>query len=359
MLFGADIFTLAVMEAPLYLLEKKSSFLDLARPVIFFDLETTGTSVTTDRIVELYAIKLQADSSQQELHHYIHPTVPIPAGATAVHGITDAMVKDKPSFAQLAGELALFFEGCDLAGYNIKRFDVPLLLREFDRCKKYPINYNEVKLVDAMSIYHLKEKRDLSAAVRFYCQREHADAHSARADVQATMDILKKQLLLYNDLEPNTSFLHDYLSAGYNVDLAGRFVRNEEGKIVFSFGQHKGKKACTEPDYLKWIVSNAEFPVDTRMVAKKIYMQCRWEEEIRAWIKLHKLATTELLAALYAAAKAGEAVFPFAVDKQHGQLTITYLTEPPSFYSCVNEEAVRILLSVVDELLRKNKSETA
>jgi DNA polymerase-3 subunit epsilon len=274
-------------------------------------LETTGTSVTTDRIVELYAIRVNADGSEDELHHYINPTVPIPPDATAVHNITDAMVKDKPTFAQLAGELAAFFEGCDLAGYNIKRFDVPLLLREFDRCKKYPINYNEVKLVDAMGIYHLKERRDLSAAVRFYCQREHADAHSAKADVQATIDILKKQLLLYEDLQPNTTFLHDYLNAGLNVDLAGRFVRNEEGTIVFNFGAHKGKEACTEPDYLKWII-NSDFPVDTRMVAKKIYMQCVWEEEIKAWITNHKLATTNsLLAAMYTSVKSGEAYLSF------------------------------------------------
>jgi DNA polymerase-3 subunit epsilon len=342
------------MDKPLYLLSKTNNFLQLARPVIFFDLETTGTNVVTDRIVELFAIRVNADGTQDELHHYINPTVPIPPDATAVHGITDAMVKDKPTFTQLADELATFFEGCDLAGYNIKRFDVPLLLREFDRCKKYPINYNEVKLVDAMGIYHLKERRDLSAAVKFYCQREHVEAHSAKADVQATIDILKKQLLMYDDLQPNTSFLHDYLSAGYNVDLAGRFVRNEEGNIIFNFGAHKGREACTEPDYLKWIFENGDFPVDTRMVAKKIYMQCRWEEEIKAWIAENKLSsTTELLAALYISVKSGEAVFPFAVTKDEGKLTVTYLTEPPASYTCINEEAVKILLLVLDRLLRE------
>src|SRR5688572_4241575 len=154
-----------------YTSKVEDPFLVLQKPIVFFDLETTGTSTATDRIVEICAIRLHPDGSRKELHHLLNPTIPISAGATAVHGITDEMVAGKPTFGDLLDELYPFFYGADLAGYNIKRFDVPMLMEEFHRYKKYPINVNEVKLVDAMGIYHSKEKRDLSAAVRFYCGR--------------------------------------------------------------------------------------------------------------------------------------------------------------------------------------------
>jgi len=194
------------MEQPYYIPQKETTFLHLEKPLIFFDLETTGTHPSTDRIVELCAVKLHPDGTREELYHLINPTIPISPGASAVHGITDEKVANKPTFGDLVNELAALFEGCDLGGYNIKKFDVPLLMEEFHRHKKYPISYSEVKLVDAMGIYHSKEKRDLSAAVKFYCDREHGEAHSAKADVLATIDILKHQLLRYEDLEPNTSF---------------------------------------------------------------------------------------------------------------------------------------------------------
>lgn len=289
-----------MMEQPFVLPITEESFLKLTRPIVFFDLETTGTTPSTDRIVEIYAIKLHVDGTRTELHHVLNPTIPISPGATAAHGFTDEMVADKPLFKDLANKLADFFQDCDLAGYNIKKYDVPMLMEEFHRCKKYPINFNEVKLIDAMGIYHNKEKRDLASAVRFYCQQEHAEAHSSKADVLATINVLKHQLLKYDDLEPNTSFLHDYLSAGNNVDFAGKFVRDQDGKIVFNFGQHKGKEACTEPEYLKWILDN-DFAVDTKMVAKKIYMHCIWEGQIKGWLALNKISEDYTLAsALYA-----------------------------------------------------------
>lgn len=263
------------MEPSFFIPSREETFMSLSRPLIFFDLETTGINALTDRIVEIYAVKHLPNGSQEELHHLLNPTIPISPGASATHGYTDGMVADKPTFADVVEELVLFFKDADLAGYNIKKYDVPMLLEEFGRCKKYPINYNEVKLVDAMSIFHQKEKRDLSAAVKFYLEADHSEAHSAKADVLATIGILKKQLLVYDDLQPNTSFLHDCIDAGNTVDLHWRwFIRDEKGTIVLNFGKHKGVEACTQPEYLKWMIAEGDFPVSTKMVAKKIYMHC-------------------------------------------------------------------------------------
>ena len=333
--------------------QTENNFLKLERPIVFFDLETTGKVPLTDRIVEIYAVKLNIDGVQEELHHLINPTIPISAGAIEAHGITDEMVADKPTFKDLGEEIAAFFQGCDLGGYNIKKYDVRMLMEEFHRCKKYPINYNEVKLVDAMGIYHSKEKRDLSAALRFYCQKEHADAHSAKSDVLATIDILKRQLLMYEDLEPNTSFLHDFLNAGDNVDFAGKFIRDEEGRIILNFGMHKGKEACSEPDYLKWMYEKGEFAVDTKMVAKKIYMNCKWEGEINSWLQVNKIhVNLSTLSALYTTLKFGNNIFPFSVDGNEGKVTINYLIEPPVQLRLVHPDAVKLMLSILDRQLR-------
>lgn len=338
------------MENSYYIPKKDETFLELQKPIVFFDLETTGTSTTNDRIVELCAIRINSDGSREELNHLVNPTIPIAPGATAVHGITDEMVQDKPTFGDLIDELAAFFESCDLGGYNIKRFDVPMLMEEFHRHKRYPINFNEVKLVDAMGIYHSKEKRDLSAAVKFYCKREHEGAHSAKADVLATIDILKHQLLKYDDLEPNTSFLHDYLSSGNNVDLAGKFVRDEHGNIVFNFGEHKGMEACTEPGYLQWMLKK-DFAIDTKMVAKRIYMHCKWEEEIKTWLNDNKiLENTATTSALYTTVKFEKGVFPFAYKKEQN-VTISYLIEPMSSYIFNHPDAVKVLLNYLGSFL--------
>jgi DNA polymerase III subunit epsilon len=342
-----------VMEHTYYIPQTESKFLQLAKPIVFFDLETTGTSTTKDRIIEICAIKVNTDGKQEEIYHLINPTIPISPGATAVHGITDEMVADKPTFGDLAEQLAAYFEGCDLGGYNIKRFDVPMLMEEFHRFKKYPIHYSEVKLVDVMAIYHRKEKRDLSAAVKFYCDREHEEAHSAKADVLATIDILKRQLLKYGDLEPNTSFLHDYLDSGNTVDISGKFVRNENGDIVFSFGKHQGKLACSEPDYLRWML-NGEFPVDTKMVANRIYKNCIWENEINDWLHQNKLMQEAAVAsALYTAIKYEKDIHPFTITRQDNKVTITYGTESPSSYTLVHPDAVATILKTLDGWLRQ------
>lgn len=341
------------MNPSFYIPPPEASFLELQRPIIFFDLETTGIDPLKDRIVELYAVKILADGQQQEMHRLVNPTIPISPGATATHGITDEMVADQPTFAQLAQELSAFFEGCDLGGFNIRRYDLPMLLEEFGRCKKYPINYNEVKVVDAMSIYHNKEKRDLSAAVRFYLQREHDGAHSARADVLATIEILKRQLLLYEDLEANTTFLHDLAGAGASVDPHWRFVRNEEERIVFNFGKHKGEEACTQPGFLEWMLKE-EFAVATKMVAKKILMHSRWEKGIREWLQAARLLEhREVAAALYATVTSGEGIYPFSVSRQAGKLTVQYQGPPPSSYTFEHKEAERIMLKVLEGVVRE------
>lgn len=342
------------MENSYYIPQREDTFLKLEKPIVFFDLETTGTSTTSDRIVEICAIRLNPNGSREELHHLVNPTVPIAPGATAIHGITDEMVADKPSFGDLVEELAAFFEGCDLGGYNIKRFDVPMLMEEFHRLKKYPINFNEVKLVDAMGIYHSKEKRDLSAAVRFYCQKEHEGAHSARADVLATIDILKHQLLKYEELEPNTSFLHDYLSSGSNVDIGGKFIRDDKGVIVFNFGKHEGKPACTEPDYLKWMIGG-DFSIDTKMVANRIYKNCIWEKEIKEWLNKNKIfQNTATASSLYTTVKFDQEIFPFALQTEASKLTVIYLIEPSSSYTLVHQDAVETLLKILEGFLSEN-----
>lgn len=340
------------MENSYYIPRKEETFLKLDKPIAFFDLESTGTSTTQDRIVEICAIKVHQDGSQEELYHLINPTIPIAPGATAIHGITDEMVADKPTFGELADELAAFFEGCDLGGYNIKRFDVPMLMEEFYRHGK-TIDFSSIKLVDAMGIYHSKEKRDLSAAVRFYCQKEHEGAHSARADVLATIDILKHQLLKYEDLEPNTSFLHDYLSSGNNVDIAGKFIRDEAGNIIFNFGKHQGKEACTQLDYLQWIIGG-DFAADTKMVARRIYDNCLLEDEIRKWLNDNKARFTDAaVTTLYTAVKFEKDVFPFSLKQVGEKLTVTYLTEPPVSLALESNDARQALLNILDKYFWK------
>ena len=165
------------------------AYLNLHRPLIFFDLETTGTDSQHDRIVELSAVKLHPDHSQERVYYLLNPGKHISDGASKIHGFTDNDVADKPTFCEVANEVGSFFTDCDLGGYNVRKFDIPLLMEEFHRCKMYPILLTETKVVDVMSVYHKKEPRDLSAAVRFYCGKEIDNAHSAQADVEASIEV--------------------------------------------------------------------------------------------------------------------------------------------------------------------------
>ena len=247
--------------------------LSLERPLAFFDLETTGTNVATDRIVEICIIKIYPDQKRESYTRRINPTVPIPVQASEIHGIYDKDVAAAPTFEYVAKEVYDFIGDADLAGYNSNRFDIPLLSEEFLRVSdSYDISNRN--FIDVQTIFHKKEQRTLVAAYKFYCDKNLVDAHSAEADVLATIDVLESQLDRYPDLENNIEFLSTFSkSGGRNVDFANRVVLNEEDVEVFNFGKHKGKPVeqvfTEEPSYYFWIM-NAEFPRYTKKVLKAI-----------------------------------------------------------------------------------------
>ena len=215
--------------------------LNLKNPLVFFDLETTGINISRDRIVEISFLKVFPNGDEEIKSKRVNPGMPIPPESTAIHGITDEDVKDCPSFKQIARSLATQLEGCDLAGFNSNRFDVPMLAEEFLRAD-IDFDMGKRKFIDVQVIYHRKEPRTLAAAYKFYCDKELVDAHSAEADTRATYEILKSQLQHYPDLVNDVDALSkDYGSFNNNVDFAGRIVYDENQTEVFNFGKHKGK----------------------------------------------------------------------------------------------------------------------
>ena len=230
--------------------------LKLDRPVMFFDLETTGTDALHDRIVEISMIKVMPDGTDIQRTVRVNPGMPIPAEATAVHHITDADVADKPLFSQLAEGLAQSFRGCDLAGFNSNRFDIPLLAEEFARAG-IDFDFNECRFIDVQTIFHKKEQRTLSAAYKFYCGKNLDDAHSANADTRATYEVLMAQLDRYDDLPNDMEKLSEYSSQNKNVDLMGRLVYDDRHREVINFGKYKGQLAVDvlrrDPSYFSWI----------------------------------------------------------------------------------------------------------
>lgn len=250
--------------------------LNLKNPLVFFDLETTGINITKDRIVEISLLKVHPNGKEEIKSRRINPEMPISAQATAIHGITDDDVKDCPTFKQVAKSLADILEGCDLAGFNSSRFDVPMLSEEFLRAG---VNFDlsKRKFVDVQIIFHKKEQRTLEAAYKFYCDKELQNAHSAEADVLATYEVLKSQLDHYPDLENDVAFLSkEYSSFNNNVDFAGRIILDEKGVEVFNFGKHKGKPVtqvlCDEPCYYSWMM-DGDFPLNTKQVLTKIRLR--------------------------------------------------------------------------------------
>lgn len=250
--------------------------LNLKNPIVFFDLETTGTNITHDRIVEISVLKVFPNGKQDIKTKRINPEMPIPAESTAIHGITDEDVKDAPTFRQVAKSLADQIEGCDLAGFNSSRFDIPLLAEEFLRVG-LDVDFSKKKLIDVQIIFHKKEQRTLEAAYRFYCDKNLEDAHSAEADTLATFEVLKAQLDKYDDLPNDMAKLaEEYSFFNDNVDLAGRIIRNENGIEVFNFGKHKGKPVSevlrVEPSFYAWMM-DADFPLNTKQVLTKIRLR--------------------------------------------------------------------------------------
>lgn len=247
--------------------------LNLKNPIVFFDLETTGTNVVHDRIVEISFLKVQPNGQKEVKTKRINPEMPIPAESTAIHHISDEDVKDAPTFKQIAKSLADQIEGCDLAGYNSSRFDIPLLAEEFLRAG-IDIDFTRKKLIDVQIIFHKKEQRTLEAAYKFYCDKTLDDAHSAEADTIATYEVLKGQLDKYDDLPNDMGQLaEEYSFFNDNVDLAGRIIRNEHGVEVFNFGKHKGKSVAEvfkkEPSFYAWMM-DADFSLNTKQVLTKI-----------------------------------------------------------------------------------------
>lgn len=243
----------------------------LDRPLVFLDLETTGPEVTTDRIVEIACIKVHPDGTRTNWRKLVNPERPIPASATKVHGITDADVATADKFATLAPGLVRSLEGCDLGGYNVRRFDLPLLMCEFERVT-VPFSLEGRAIVDPQVIFFRIEPRDLSAAVRRFCGDEMENAHSALADTEAALKVFERQVMQYADLFDKPMAEVSAICAGSSVDLQGKFVRNEEGEIVCTIGAQRGvplaKLAKTDPGFLRWILSK-DFAPDTKALVRK------------------------------------------------------------------------------------------
>jgi DNA polymerase-3 subunit epsilon len=245
--------------------------LQLQRPIAFIDLETTGINVTLDRIVELAIVKISPDGTQTVKRKLINPLMPIPASSSAIHGITDEMVKDAPSFKQIANEIKQFIEGADLGGYNSNRFDIPMLLEEFLRAGiEYSVDGK--KLVDVQKIFHMMEQRTLSAAYKFYCSKTLEGAHGAEADATATWEVLEAQLERYPQIGDTVESIVKFTGEDDIVDFARRFVK-EKGIEVFNFGKHKGKPVTQvlkeEPQYYDWMMKG-DFPINTKQKLTEI-----------------------------------------------------------------------------------------
>ena len=214
--------------------------LNLKRPIIFFDLETTGTDTSNDRIVEISMVKVAPDGEKTIKTRRINPEMPIPAEATAVHHITDEDVKDCPTFKQIAKSLKAFMEGCDFGGFNSNRFDLPVLVEEFLRAG-VDVDFRKRRYIDVQNIFHKKEERTLIAAYRFYCNKDLEAAHSAEADTLATYEVLLGQLERYEDLQNDVDFLSEYSTRNRTADFAGRIGYDDKEQEIFTFGKYKGR----------------------------------------------------------------------------------------------------------------------
>ena len=247
----------------------------LNKPLAFIDLETTGINVASDRIVEISILKIMPDKSRESKTMRINPTIPIPENSSNIHGIYDADIKDCPTFVKVAHDLATFIGNADLAGYNSNKFDVPLLAEEFIRAD-VDFDMKKRKFVDVQVIFHKMEQRTLSAAYQFYCKKEIENAHSAEADVKATVEVLEAQLDKYPELQNNVDYLNDFSSHSKSVDFLGRIIYDEKGVEVINFGKHKGKAVeevfRIEPSYYNWMM-NGDFPLYTKKIITSIKLR--------------------------------------------------------------------------------------
>jgi DNA polymerase III subunit epsilon len=247
--------------------------LELQKPLVFIDLETTGINIAYDRIVEIAIVKVMPNRETKKLRKLINPTIVIPEQSTAIHGITNEMVANAPTFAQVANEIKQFMADGDIGGYNSNRFDVPLLAEEFLRVD-LDVNLENVALLDVQRIFHIMEPRTLSAAYKFYCGKELVNAHSAEADVMATWEILQAQMERYNNLGTTMETVHQVIGKEEIIDFARRFIYNDKGIAVFNFGKHKGKPVTQvlkeEPQYYDWMMKN-DFELHTKKKMTEMY----------------------------------------------------------------------------------------
>ncbi len=248
-----------------------SMSLELKRPLAVIDLETTGINIASDRIVEIAIVKIMPDGSRTVKRKLINPEMPIPPGATEVHGISNDMVKDAPTFKQAANEIKMFLANADLAGYNSNRFDIPLLVEEFLR-SGLDIELNDRQLLDVQRVFHMMEQRTLSAAYKFYCDKILEGAHSAEVDATATLEILEAQVKRYPQMGASVEAIVKFTGEDQIVDFARRFVM-ENGVEVFNFGKHKGKPVTLvlkqEPQYYDWMMKG-DFPLHTKQKLTEI-----------------------------------------------------------------------------------------
>ncbi len=249
--------------------------LELTKPIVFFDLETTGLDVAKDRILEMSILKVYPEGEQLSRTWLMNPTIPINPNASRIHGYKDKDVKDKPKFIDLAAEILEIFKGADIGGYNSNKFDIPLLAEEFLRAE---IDYDikKSRFIDVQVIFFKKEQRTLKAAYQFYCKKSLENAHSAEADIKATWDILQAQLDYYDDLPRKVEQLSEFTTQSKFVDFAGRLIYDEKGNELFNFGKHKGKKVNEvlekEPGYYAWMMNN-DFPLYTKKVLTAIKLR--------------------------------------------------------------------------------------
>lgn len=254
--------------------------LNLKNPLVFFDLETTGINIAADRIVEISYLKIFPNGNEESKTYRVNPTIPIPPQTTDIHGISDEDVKDEPSFAELAKTIAKDIEGCDLAGYNSNKFDIPLLAEEMLRAD-VDIDFKKRKFIDVQVIFMKKEQRTLSAALKFYCKKDLENAHSAEADTRATYDILKSQLDTYPDLENDVDKLSIFSSHNKTADFAGRIIYNAKDEECFNFGKYKGQRVVDvfekDPGYYGWMINN-DFPLYTKKVLTNIKLRSAFKK---------------------------------------------------------------------------------
>jgi DNA polymerase-3 subunit epsilon len=246
--------------------------LQLKRPIAFIDIETTGVNLSSDRIVEIAIIKILVDGSRQVKRKLINPEIQISQESSDIHGITNEMVKDAPTFKQAGNEIKMFIENCDLGGYNSNRFDIPMLMEEFLRAGM-DVDLSTRKMIDVQHIFYTMEPRTLTAAYKFFCQKELVDAHSAEADVDATIEVLMAQLDKYKDLGDSVESILSVIGEDKVVDYARRFCFNDKGVEIFNFGKHKGRSVRevlkAEPQYYDWMM-RGDFPLHTKQKLTEI-----------------------------------------------------------------------------------------